>query len=79
MIDSIKHGESQASVPCDSGMAKSAIHGWLKEENKLCNFLHKLDSTDQMKRKKAHSCQRPRTWQDGTSVVCEGEADHHPN
>jgi len=36
-------GESQAKVFRDLGVAKSTLRGWLKDENKLREFVHNVD------------------------------------
>ena len=61
MTASIRQGESQASVSCDNGVPESNIYEWLRDKENMHDFVEKDDLTDQIKRKKGQSCQRPRT------------------
>ena len=58
---SVKCGESQANMFHENGVPESTIHGWLRDEEKYCDFVDAADSTDWMKRKRAKLCQRPTT------------------
>ena len=51
-MTSIKHGESQANVSYENGVPESTIHVWLKNKEKLCDFVDMVNVTDQMNRKK---------------------------
>ena len=42
-------GQSQAKT----GVLKSSVHGWLRDEEKMHNFIDMVDSAHPMKRKKA--------------------------
>ena len=65
VIASIKHGELQANMSCDNAVSKSAIHGWVRDKEKLCDFVDTVDSTEWMKRKKAITVPKTHnlTWQ----------------
>ena len=52
-IDRMKSGESQAKVGRAIGTAISTLHGWLKEETKLREFVHSMDESDGLARKRA--------------------------
>ena len=54
VIASIKWSESLAQVFQDNGVPESTIHGWLKDEEKLHDFVDTVDFCDEMKRKKAN-------------------------
>ena len=55
VIANVKHVESQAHV------SHVIICGWLREEEKLHDFVDMVDSTDQMKRK-TPDLPKPTTW-----------------
>ena len=38
---------------------ESTIHGWWKDKENLCDFVHTVDSTVRMKRKKARTAKDP--------------------
>ena len=42
----------------DNGVPKQTVRGWLRDEEKLRDFVDLVDSTDRMKRKKAKNCVR---------------------
>ena len=67
VIASFKHGESQASVSCDNGVPEWTIHGWLRDDEKLCDFVHAVDSTDST------------TCHGSFQMVCEGKVGWHPD
>ena len=46
-------GESQAKVSRDLGVAESTLRGWLKDENKLREFVHSVDEIGGLARKRA--------------------------
>uniref|UniRef100_H3A775 HTH CENPB-type domain-containing protein n=1 Tax=Latimeria chalumnae TaxID=7897 RepID=H3A775_LATCH len=54
-IDLIKNGESQANVARYLNVAESTVRGWLKNEGKLISFLHEVNTSDGLTRKKARS------------------------
>ena len=56
----IKCSESQARLSHDNGVPESTIHGWLGDEEKLCDFVHMVDSTDWIKVKEDQYCAT--TW-----------------
>ena len=76
VVTNVKGGVSQASVSRDNGIPESTIRGWIKDEQKLRDFVDSVDSSDGMQRKKNQNCQRPRTtWQGCVFMVCEGETE----
>ena len=54
-IDRIKSWESQAKVGREIGTASSTLHGWLKEETKLCEFVHSVDKSNELARERART------------------------
>ena len=50
-ISRVRGGESQAKVSWDLGVAKSTLCGWLKDENKLHEFVHSIDEIGGLARK----------------------------
>ena len=52
-------GFSQASVSRDKGIPESTIRGWIKDEQKLRDFVDTVDSSDGMQRKKARTANDP--------------------
>ena len=59
MITNIKQSESQASMSCDNGVPESTIHVWLKDEEKLHDFLYMVNSADHMKINKVRTAKDP--------------------
>ena len=59
MIASITHGESQAIMSHNNGVPESTICGWLRDKEKLHDFIDVVNSTDCMKRKTNQNCQNP--------------------
>ena len=43
VIASVKSGESQANVFHVNGVPESTIHGWLKDEENLCDFIDMVE------------------------------------
>ena len=52
-------GESQANVSRYNGVPQSTNLGWLKDVQKLYDFVDTIDCTDGMKRKKARTANDP--------------------
>ena len=50
VVARVQNGESQANVSRDNGVPQSNIRSWLKDEQKLRDFVATGDSTDGMKR-----------------------------
>ena len=78
VIASVKRGEWQANVSHGNGVPESTIRGWLRHEEKLCNFVKKADSPEWMKKKgpelpKTHNLTRR------FSHRCEAEAARIPD
>ena len=48
VVARVQNGESQANVSHDNGVPQSTIRGWLKDEQKLHDFVDTVDSTDGM-------------------------------
>ena len=71
VIASIKNGQSQASISHDNSVLESTICGWLRYEEKLCDFVDIVNPTDWMKSKKAKTA--------GFHMVYEREAGQHSN
>ena len=46
VVARVQNGESQANVSSNNGVPQSNIHVWLKDEQKLCDFVDTVDSTD---------------------------------
>jgi len=46
--------ESQAKVLRNLGVSESTLLGWLKDKEKLCEFLHTVDESDGLNRKRAY-------------------------
>ena len=53
-------GESQAKVSRDLGVAESTLCGWLKDENKLREFVHSINEIGGLARK--HGFTITRIW-----------------
>ena len=55
-LNAVEHtdsGETQAKVSRDLGIAESTLQGWLKEKDKLREFLHTVDESDGLNKKRA--------------------------
>ena len=59
VVTRAQNGESQANVSHNNAVAQSTIRGWLKDEQKQCNFVDTVDSSEGMKRKKARTANSP--------------------
>ena len=59
MRPSTKFSESQANLSRDNGVPESTIHGWLRDEEKSCDFEDVVDSTVWMERKTARNAKDP--------------------
>ena len=46
-------------VQNDNGVPQSTIHDWIKDEQKLRDFVDTIDYTDGMKRKRARTASDP--------------------
>jgi len=51
VVERVNKGESQAKVLRDLGVSESILRGWLKDEEKLHEFLHTVDKSDGLNRK----------------------------
>ena len=51
-IDRVNQGESQAKVARDLQVAESTLRGWLKDATKLRDFVHAVDESSGLSRKK---------------------------
>ena len=69
VIASINEVESQTNVLHDNSITESTICGRLKGEEKLCDFVARVDSTEWMK------CKTPKL-SGGFHMVFEKEAYH---
>ena len=54
-VSRVKNGESQAKVSRDLGMSDSTLRGWIKEELKLREYVHNLDESCGLSRKRART------------------------
>jgi len=45
-VECIGNCDTQAKVSRDLGVAESTLRGWLKEKDKLREFLHTVDKSD---------------------------------
>ena len=54
VIERVRKGESQAKLSRELNVAESTIRSWLKDENKLREFVHTVDEDDGLLRKRAH-------------------------
>ena len=54
-VDRVRRGESQAKISRDIGVSESTLRGWLKDELKLREFVHSVDETDGLARKRART------------------------
>ena len=52
-VERIDKGESQAKVSRDLGVSESTLRGWLKDKEKLREFLHTVDENGGLNRKRA--------------------------
>ena len=52
-VERVDKGESQAKVSRDLGVSESTLRGWLKDKEKLHEFLHTVDESDGLNRKRA--------------------------
>ena len=52
LVDRVRKGESAAKVCRESGVAEGTLRGWLKEEVKLREYLHSVDTDDGLSRKR---------------------------
>ena len=52
-VERINNGKSQAKVSRDIGVSESTLCGWLKDKEKLREFLHMVDESDGLNRKPA--------------------------
>ena len=52
-VNRVRSGESQAKVSRDLSVAESTLRGWLKDEPKLREFVHTVDETGGLARKRA--------------------------
>ena len=68
IVASVQNGESEANVSHDISVPQSAICGWLKDEQKLC------DSSDGMKRKNARTANDPELDKAGSHGLWESQA-----
>ena len=59
VIASIKCSESIANMSCNNGVLQSTVHGWLRQEEKLGDFVDMVNSTYQLKRKKVRTSKDP--------------------
>ena len=53
VVDRVKNGESQAKVCRELNLAGGTLRGWLKDEGKLREFVHSVDETGGLARKRA--------------------------
>ena len=44
-ITQVKQGQSQAKVSWEYRVPESTLHGWLKDESKLRDFVHTVDES----------------------------------
>ncbi len=58
-ITQVKQGQSQARVSREYGVPESTLRGWLKDESKLRDFVHTVDESDGMDRKRARTAENP--------------------
>lgn len=61
-ITQVKQGQSQAKVSREYGVPESTLCRWLKhvkDESKLCDFVHTVDEIDRMDRKRARTAKNP--------------------
>jgi len=49
-VKRVNNGESQAKVLRDIGVSKSTLRGWLKDKEKLREFLHTENESDGLNR-----------------------------
>ena len=59
-ISRVRGGQSQANVSRDLCVAESRLRGWLKDENKLREFVHSVDEIGGLARK--HGFTITRIW-----------------
>jgi len=52
-VERFDKGESQAKVSRDLGVSVSTLLGWLKDKEKLHKFLHMVDQSDGLNRRRA--------------------------
>ena len=53
LIDRIKAGESQAKVCRETGVHEATLRGWIRDESKLRNFVHNVEESEWLSRKRA--------------------------
>ena len=46
VIASIKRAASQGDVSCDDDVPESTIRGWLRDKEKLCDFVEAIANTE---------------------------------
>ena len=55
IIDRVHKGEARSKVCNELKIAESTFRGWLKDEQKLRDYLHDVDSDEGIKRKRART------------------------
>ena len=56
VINSVKHGESQANVSCNNGVPLWTIHGWLRDNEMLNDSVDTIDYTMGWKENNRPNC-----------------------
>ncbi len=55
VVAKIRNGQTQAQVSRETGIAEGTIRGWLKDETKLRDFVHEVDESEGLQRKRART------------------------
>ncbi len=55
IIDNVHNDEARSKICNELKIANSTFRGWLKDEPKLRNYSHAVDSDEGMKRKRART------------------------